>query len=53
MFAEVGVTAAAVGTVDGSRKLMLRMGGETAELFNFAVDKITGCDPSRVPTSKR
>lgn len=53
MFTAVGVTGAVVGKVDGSRKLRLRMNGEEVDVFDFAVDKITGCDPSRVPTSKK
>jgi putative methanogenesis marker protein 2 len=52
MFAAVGVTAAVVGKVDGTRRLVLREGGESAVLFDFATDKITGCDPSKVPGCK-
>lgn len=49
MFATVGVTSATVGHVDGTRRLTLRQGKESMALFNFASDKITGCDPSRLP----
>lgn len=49
LFATVGVTAAVVGRVDGTRRLTLREGTESAVLFDFASDKITGCDPSKVP----
>lgn len=51
MFAGVGVTAAVVGKVDGTRQLVVREGKERAVLFDFASDKITGCDPSKVPVS--
>lgn len=53
LFREVGVTAAVVGQVEESRRLVLRRGGETAVLFDFASDKITGCDPSKVPSAKK
>lgn len=48
-FATVGMTAAVVGKVDGTRHLVVREGDESAVLFDFATDKITGCDPSKVP----
>ena len=50
LFDSVGVTAAAVGKVDGSRKLAISEAGQSAVLFDFAADKITGCDPSMVPS---
>jgi len=53
LFAQVGVTAAVVGAVDESKQLVLRQGGESATLFDFASDKITGCDPSKVPSVKK
>ena len=53
IFADVGVTAAVAGKVDDTKKLVLRMNGESAEVFDFTVDKITGCDPSKVPSSKK
>lgn len=53
IFAGVGVTAAVVGKVDDTNKMVLRMNGESAEVFDFAVDKITGCDPSKVPGPKK
>ncbi|MBI0584032.1 MAG: methanogenesis marker 2 protein [Methanomassiliicoccus sp.] len=49
MFASVGVTAAVVGSVDGTRTLKVREGGKSAVLFDFASEKITGCDPSKLP----
>jgi putative methanogenesis marker protein 2 len=51
-FATVGVTASVVGKVDGTRRLTVREGKESAVLFDFASDKITGCDPSKVPVCK-
>lgn len=53
MFREVGVTAAVVGTVDGAKRLELKWGEEREVLFDFASDKITGCDPSKVPCVKK
>jgi putative methanogenesis marker protein 2 len=53
IFAEAKITASVVGTVNDTNKLVLQMDGESAELFDFTVDKITGCDPSKVPASKR
>jgi selenophosphate synthetase-related protein len=49
LFASVGVTAAVVGSVDGSRMLRLTEGGKSAVLFDFTTEKITGCDPSKLP----
>jgi putative methanogenesis marker protein 2 len=49
MFAAANVTAAVVGKVDGTKRLTLTQGGESMVLFDFAQDKITGCDPSRLP----
>jgi hypothetical protein len=49
LFATVGVTAAVVGRVDGTRRLTIREGKDSVVVFDFASDKITGCDPSRVP----
>jgi putative methanogenesis marker protein 2 len=49
MFDSVGVTAAVVGSVDASRKIVLAEGEEWAVLFDFASDKITGCDPTMLP----
>jgi selenophosphate synthetase-related protein len=49
IFATVGVTGEVVGQVNGTRLLTVREGKESAVLFDFASDKITGCDPSKVP----
>ena len=51
MFEQVDMSAAVVGKVNDSRKLVLRQGNESATLFDFTSDKITGCDPSKVPLS--
>ncbi|MDW5563714.1 MAG: methanogenesis marker 2 protein [Methanomassiliicoccus sp.] len=51
LFDTVGVTAAVVGKVDNSRHLTIKEGQESAVLFDFASDVITGCDPSKVPVS--
>jgi putative methanogenesis marker protein 2 len=50
MFDSVGVTAAVVGKVDSTRKIVLIDGKQKGVLFDFAADKITGCDPSVLPT---
>jgi putative methanogenesis marker protein 2 len=50
MFAQVGVTAAVVGTVDDSRILRLKRGKESGVLFDFSNEIITGCDPAKVPS---
>lgn len=49
LYSTVGVTAAVVGKVDATKKLVLRQDGEEAVLFDFASEKITGCDPNMVP----
>jgi putative methanogenesis marker protein 2 len=49
LFDSVGVTAAVVGKVDGTRKLVLSEGPESTVLFDLASDKITGCDPTMLP----
>ncbi len=48
-FADVKVTAAVVGKVNDSSKLMVDHDGRSATLFDFGTDKITGCGPSVVP----
>lgn len=50
MFDSVGVTASVVGKVDGAKKLVVSEGRESAVLFDFAADKITGCDPTMLPS---
>lgn len=45
IFREVKVDGAVVGKVNGSSKLDLRLNGETATLFDFDRDIITGCSP--------
>ncbi|NLI73360.1 MAG: methanogenesis marker 2 protein [Euryarchaeota archaeon] len=50
LFSDVKVDASVVGKVNDSKKLTLHMNNENAELFDFTVDKITGCDPSKVPS---
>jgi putative methanogenesis marker protein 2 len=49
LYASVGVTAAVVGPVDGGRRLVVTEGGKSAVLFDFTTEKITGCDPSKLP----
>ena len=47
IFKEVKVDGAVVGKVDCSRKLKLKMNGESETLFDFNSDIITGCKPSK------
>jgi len=49
IFGKVKVTAAVVGSVDVTNRLVLESEGKRAVLFDFASDKITGCGPSMVP----
>jgi hypothetical protein len=51
MFDSVGVTAAVVGRVDDGRKLVLNIGAESMTVFDFEKEIITGCDPSKVPST--
>ncbi|MGD0056516.1 MAG: methanogenesis marker 2 protein [Methanomassiliicoccales archaeon] len=46
IFSEVEVTGAVVGTVQYSKKFIVKSGGEEAILFDFDKDVITGCNPS-------
>ncbi len=48
-FAKVKVTAAVVGKVNDTGKLVVTHDGRTATIFDFGTDKITGCGPSVVP----
>ena len=45
IFEKVKCTGAVVGKVNDSRKLELTCNGETATLFDFSKDIITGCKP--------
>jgi putative methanogenesis marker protein 2 len=46
MFAEVKVTGAVVGKVDGSKQLKVALGDQKRTLFDFDIEAITGCKPS-------
>ena len=45
IFSEVGCKGAVVGKVDDSRQLKITDGTETAVLFDFNKEIITGCRP--------
>ncbi len=45
IFAQVGCEGAVVGKVDGSKKLKITDGKDTAVLFDFEKEIITGCRP--------
>ncbi|MBP5203509.1 MAG: methanogenesis marker 2 protein [Candidatus Methanomethylophilaceae archaeon] len=47
MFSEVGCEGAVVGAVDGTRRLRITDGIDTAVVFDFSTDIITGCSPRR------
>jgi putative methanogenesis marker protein 2 len=47
IFNKVGCSGAVVGKVDSSSELKLKSGNETAVLFDFSKDIITGCSPKR------
>ena len=49
-FAKVMVTAAVVGKVNNTGKLTVSHEGRTVTIFDFGIDKITGCGPSVVPS---
>lgn len=51
IFDEGKLTSNIVGSVDDSRKIVLTQGSEKVVLFDFLKEKITGCDPSRLPSS--
>ena len=43
--------AAVVGTVNDSKKLILKDNTQNVLLFDFSVEKITGCDPTKLPSN--
>lgn len=45
MYTSVGVTAAVIGKVTEERKLIVRKGDESAVMFDFDKEIITGCKP--------
>ena len=47
LFSEVGCEGAVVGKVDGTRRLRITDGIDTATVFDFSTDIITGCSPRR------
>ena len=47
LFSEVGCEGAVVGKVDGTRCLRITDGIDTATVFDFSTDIITGCSPRR------
>ena len=49
IFKEGGLTAAVVGKVTASQKIILQDGGQSVILFDLAKEKITGCNPSKLP----
>lgn len=51
VFAEGGLDAAVVGTVNDSKKLILKDNTQNVLLFDFSVEKITGCDPTKLPSN--
>lgn len=51
IFAEGGLDAAVVGNVNNSKKLILKNSAQSVVLFDLAVEKITGCDPSKLPSN--
>ncbi len=46
LFAEVKISGAVVGKVDGSKLLKIAVGEEKRTLFDFEIEAITGCKPS-------
>lgn len=50
IFNEVGITAAVVGVVDDTNELVISDSGASAVVFDLKRDKITGCDPSKLPS---
>ena len=46
MYATVGVTAAVIGKVTNEPKLVIEQGDDSAIMFDFDKDIITGCTPS-------
>ncbi len=50
LFGQVGVTASVVGKVDSSHRLVITSGSDSAVVFDLSSDKITGCDPSKLPS---
>lgn len=48
-YRSVGVDASVVGVMNDSHSLTLTDGRKEAVLFDLSVDKITGCDPSKLP----
>ncbi len=51
-FKDAGVDGAVVGKVDDSTRLVLNQSGESAVLFDFKKDIITGCNPSLLPRGR-
>jgi putative methanogenesis marker protein 2 len=49
MFGDVGIRATVVGAVDDSKVMRLKQGSDSAVLFDFTKDIITGCGPAKVP----
>ncbi len=46
MYASVGVTAAVIGKIVEERKLIVKQGEQSAVMFDFDIDIITGCKPA-------
>ncbi|NYT16350.1 MAG: methanogenesis marker 2 protein [Methanomassiliicoccales archaeon] len=53
MYRDVEVTAAVVGKIDDSSRLLLRSGDVTKVLFDFSSDIITGCSPTKIAGMNR
>ena len=49
-FAKVMMTAAVVGKVNNTGVMAVSHEGKTVTIFDFGIDKITGCGPSVVPS---
>jgi len=49
IFRDVGIAASIIGEVDSSKKLRITSGKETATVFDFKKEKITGIVPSIMP----
>ncbi len=46
MYASVGVTAAVIGKITEEQRLLVRQGDQSAVMFDFEKEIITGCKPS-------
>ncbi len=51
IFAEGGLDAVVVGSINDSKKLVLKDDTQSVVLFDFSIEKITGCNPSKLPSN--